>query len=166
MSDNRIYRIKFSAPIEVTIQNYGSSLVYIGFRICRLNFAVRSDLIYPSCNHLYDNRLLWRVFMFSQWLRGHQKTIGKNKQEPRFTECFHNYEGAHISYKTYIFLHFRGHPIFLFILPRKWKFHILKKKFLYICSYIFSSHRWAACEYQGDLERQKYKSSEDNLNVW
>ena len=31
------------------IQNNRSSLVYIGIRMYRINFTVRSDPIYPSC---------------------------------------------------------------------------------------------------------------------
>ena len=43
LSDNRIYRIKFSIPI---VWN-NSSLIYTGFRIYRMNSAVGRDPIYP-----------------------------------------------------------------------------------------------------------------------
>ena len=45
ISDDRIYRIKFSVPIIQINRNFP---VYIRFRIYRINFAVRRHPIYPS----------------------------------------------------------------------------------------------------------------------
>ena len=50
----RLYRIKFSVPI---VQNNRNFFVYIGFRIHRMNFAVRKNPIYPSSTVHFFNYL-------------------------------------------------------------------------------------------------------------
>ena len=73
-SRTRIYRIKSSVP---KVQNNRRSLVYIGFRICRINFAVRRHPIYPTST-VFDFHIItilptvfhvewWNMFIFCSW---------------------------------------------------------------------------------------------------
>ena len=58
----RIHNLmQFSVPM---VQNNRNFLVYIGFRIYRVNFAVRKDPIYPSSNVFY----VWDLYLSGYWV--------------------------------------------------------------------------------------------------
>ena len=58
--DGSLYRIQFSVLIIHNDRNY---LVYIGFRIYRINSAVRRDPIYPSSTAFHYILLVEHIYV-------------------------------------------------------------------------------------------------------